>query len=145
MSSYINFYVEKNSVYIPIGDYSRSNPMYRCGESFVPYENGRLLDHDLFGWIEKEFEEEIKNLKNSIERYNKENELIKDIPGATLDEKLERIAENENFIEECKEELELYEAQLDQLNFFYNINDDYDKVNVWVGIEWNPNYKEEET
>ena len=94
MSSYINFYVERNNVYIPVGDYSRNNPMYRCGESFVPYEGGRILDHDVFEWFEGEFEEEIKDLKNSIERYNKENELIKDISGATLNEKLERITEN---------------------------------------------------
>ena len=144
MSSYINFYVEKNNVYIPIGSYSRNNPMYRCGGNFTPYEGGRILDHDVFGWFEEEFEEEIKDLKNSIERYNKENELIKDISGATLNEKLERITENEAFIEECKEELDLCEAQLNHLRFLYNINDDYDKVTVWVGIEWNPNYKEEE-
>ena len=144
MSSYINFYVEKNNVYIPIGSYSRNNPMYRCGESFTPYEGGRILDHDVFGWFEEEFEEEIKDLKNSIERYNKENELIKDISGATLNEKLERITENEAFIEECKEELDLCEAQLNHLRFLYNINDDYDKITVWVGIEWDPNYKEEE-
>lgn len=145
MSSYINFYVEKNNVYIPIGSYSRNNPMYRCGGSYTPYESGKILDRDVFGWFEEEFEEEIKNLKNSIERYNKENELIKDIPGATLEEKLERIAENEGFIEECKEELSLYEAQLNHLRFIYNINNDYDKVTVWVGIEWDPNYKEEES
>lgn len=144
MSSYINFYVERNNVYIPVGDYSRNNPMYRCGENFIPYEGGRILDHDVFGRFEEEFEEEIKDLKNSIERYNKENELIKDISGATLNEKLERITENESFIEECKEELDLCEAQLNHLRFLYNINDDYDKVTVWVGIEWDPNYKEEE-
>ncbi len=145
MSSYVCFYVEKNGVFISLTDYSRSNPMYRAAEEHVPYEEGVKLDEKVYSRIKEEFEESIRRYKKALKRYEHDIEFTRKVEGISLGEKLEAVAEYQSFIEEVNEELEIIEAQLNHLNFMYRITDwSCKETNVWVGIEWNPNYKEED-
>lgn len=145
MSSYVEFYVEQNGVYINIGSYSRSNPMYQVLSDMVPYENGMILNDALFNDAEKEFEVTIKEYKDRVADLKNTINLIGTMEGP-ISEKVEAIEEKLSLIKEYEEDIEMYEAQFMQFKTFYRIVDRYIKpeINVWVGVEWNPNYKEEE-
>ena len=145
MSSYVNFYVEKNGVFISLTDYSRNNPMYRAAESHVPYEKGVKLNKEIYSYMKEELEDSIEVYKKALKRYEYNIEFTRKIEGITLNEKLEAVEEYHSLIEEVNEELEMTIAQLNQLNFIYHIAEwNWKETNVWVGIEWNPDYKEED-
>ena len=146
MSSYVCFYVEKNGVYIPLTDYSRSNPMYKAAEYKVPYENGVKLDEKVYHAIKEELDEMIASYEKSLKRYEHDIEFTRKVEGISLNEKLDAVAEYTSYIEEVNEELDMTKAQLNVLNFMYHniVKWNCGETNVWVGIEWNPNYKEED-
>lgn len=145
MSSYVEFYVEQGGTYINVGSYSRSNPMYQVLSDMVPYEKGRVLDEALFNEAEKEFEVVIKNYKDRVAELKNIINLVGTMEGS-IDEKIEAIEEKQSWVKEYEEDIEMYEAQLMQFKTFYHIVDPYSnpEIKVWVGVEWNPNYKEDE-
>ncbi len=145
MSSYIEFYVEQGGTYINVGSYSRSNPMYQILSDMVPYEKGMVLDDALFNEAEKEFEDSIKESKDRVEALKNTINLIGAMEGS-IDEKIEAIESRQSLIKEYEEDIEMYEAQFMQFKTFYRMINPYIKpeIKVWVGIEWNPNYEEEE-
>lgn len=145
MSSYVEFYVEQNGVYINIGSYSRSNPMYQVLSDMVPYEKGMILNDALFAEAEKEFEVTIKEYKDRVADLKNTINLIGTMEGP-ISEKIEAIEEKQSLIKEYEEDIEMYEAQLMQFRTFYRMVNLYiePEIKVWVGVEWNPNYKEEE-
>lgn len=141
MSQYVEFFVRgNNDAFVPIGSYSRSNPMYQAFvHSGAPYEKIAELDNNRYRWAEAEFEEQIKNLER-VKRYYEDNiEIIKDMKEVSLDEKLETINEYRNNIEEAEEDLKIWKAQLTQLNFINRIRNEYidddHETRVYVGIE----------
>lgn len=144
MSSYIEFYVEQGGTYINVGSYSRSNPMYQILSDMVPYEKGMVLDDALFNEAEKEFEADIKESKDRVEALKNTINLIGAMEGS-IDEKIEAIESRQSLIKEYEEDIEMYETQLMHFKIFYRIVDPYivPEIKVWVGVEWNPNYKEE--
>lgn len=144
MSSYIEFYVEQGGTYINVGSYSRSNPMYQILSDMVPYEKGMVLDDALFNEAEKEFEADIKESKDRVEALKNTINLIGAMEGS-IDEKIEAIESRQSLIKEYEEDIEMYETQLMHFKTFYRIVDPYivPEIKVWVGVEWNPNYKEE--
>lgn len=143
MSSYVNFFVERRGVYIPIGDYSRSNPMYQVLEYVVPYENMVELDEKIYNDGIVEFGLKIKTYENMIKRYEQEIDDIASI-NAPFNERAERISEIRNEISEVKEELDFIKAQKDQFRFIYSMRDEWSKVKVFVGIEvGDPGYEKE--
>lgn len=145
MSSYVEFYVEQGGTYINVGSYSRSNPMYQVLSDMVPYEKGMVLDEAVFNDAEKEFETVIKEYKNKVAVLKNTINLIGAMEGS-ISEKVEAIEEKQSLVKEYEEDIEMYEAQFMQFKTFYRMVDPYIKpeIKVWVGIEWNPNYKEEE-
>lgn len=144
MSSCIEFYVEQGGTYINVGSYSRSNPMYQILSDMVPYEKGMVLDDALFNEAEKEFEADIKESKDRVEALKNTINLIGAMEGS-IDEKIEAIESRQSLIKEYEEDIEMYETQLMHFKTFYRIVDPYivPEIKVWVGVEWNPNYKEE--
>lgn len=145
MSSYVEFYIEQGGTYICIGTYSRSNPMYQVLSDMVPYEKGKVLDEALFNEAEKEFEAVIKNYKDRVAELKNIINLVGTMEGS-IDEKIEAIEERQSWIKEYEEDIEMYEAQLMHFKTFYRMADPYiaPEIKIWVGVEWNPNYKEEE-
>ena len=63
----------------------------------------------------------------------------------SIDEKIQAIEDRQSLIKEYEEDIEMYEAQLMHFKTFYHMVNPYTKpeIKVWVGVEWNPNYKEE--
>ena len=145
MSSYVEFYVEQNGIYINVGSYSRSNPMYQVLSDMVPYERGMALSDALFSDAEREFEAAIKESKNRVVDLKNTINLIGAMEGS-ISEKVEAIEEKQSLIKEYEEDIEMYEAQFMQFKTFYRMVNPYTdpEIKVWVGVEWNPNYKEEE-
>ena len=145
MSSYVEFYVEQNGIYINVGSYSRSNPMYQVLSDMVPYENGTILNDALFAEAEKEFETTIREYKDKVADLKNTINLIGTMEGS-ISEKVEAIEEKQSWIKDCEEDIDMYEAQFMQFKTFYRMVNPYIKpeIKVWVGVEWNPNYKEEE-
>lgn len=145
MSSYVEFYVEQGGTYINIGSYSRSNPMYWILSDMVPYGEGKILDEALFNEAEKEFESIIKRYKDRVVELKNTINLIRAMEGS-IEEKVEHIEERQSLIKEYEEDIEMQEAQLMQFKTFYRMISPYTKpeIRVWVGVEWVPNYKEEE-
>lgn len=145
MSSYIEFYVEQGGTYINVGSYSRSNPMYQILSDMVPYEKGMVLDDALFNEAEKEFEADIKESKDRVEALKNTIQLIGAMEGPIV-EKVEAIEEKQSLIKEYEEDIEMYEAQFMQFKTFRRMINPYIKpeIKVWVGVEWNPNYDEDE-
>ena len=141
MSSYVNFYIEKNGVFISLTDYSRNNPMYKVAEGYAPYGKGAKLDEKIYSYMKEGFEESIERYKKALKRYEYNIEFTRKVEGITLDEKLEAVEEYRSFIEEVNEELEITIAQLNHLNFIYHNIVEWGETNIWVGIEWDPNYK----
>lgn len=145
MSSYVEFYVEQGGTYINVGSYSRSNPMYQILSDMVPYEKGMILNDALFNDAEKEFEAVVKEYKDRVTTLNSTIQLIGTMEGS-INEKVDAIEEKRSWIKEYEEDIEMYEAQFMQFKTFYRMVDPYIKpeIKVWVGIDWNPNYKEDE-
>ena len=145
MSSYVEFYVEQNGIYINVGSYSRSNPMYQVLSDMVPYENGTILNDALFAEAEKEFETTVREYKDKVADLKNTINLIGTMEGS-ISEKVEAIEEKQSWIKDCEEDIDMYEAQFMQFKTFYRMVNPYIKpeIKVWVGVEWNPNYKEEE-
>jgi predicted nucleic acid-binding Zn-ribbon protein len=81
----------------------------------------------------------IENYKRFIEDYKKQNALIATM-NDPLKEKLEAIAENETAIKSLEEEIDIYTAQRYYLNHYFDMNCDWEKNQVWVGIEVDPSY-----
>ena len=145
MSSYVEFYVEQGGTYICVGTYSRSNPMYQVLSDMVPYEKGIVLNDALFCEAEKEFKLSIKESKDRVEALKNTINLIGTMEGS-INEKIEAIEDRQSLIKEYEEDIKMYEAQLMQFKTFYSMVDSYTKpeIKVWIGVEWNPNYKEDE-
>lgn len=144
MSSYVEFYVEQNGIYINVGSYSRSNPMYQVLSDMVPYEKGMVLNDALFSEAEKEFETTIREYEDKVENLKNIINLIRTMEGS-INEKVEAIEEKQQLIKDYEEDIDMYKAQLMHFKTFYRMVNSYIKpeIKVWIGVEWNPNYKEE--
>ena len=143
MSSYINFFVERNGVYIPVAEYSRSNPIYSALSDIAPYEKMIELDEKSYNEGIANFNRAIENFKYMISIDEKEIEDARSIE-APIQEKLQAIYEIRSDIRGAEEELDLVESQKAQFQFLYYMRDEWSKVKVYFGIEvGDPGYPEE--
>ena len=138
MSQYVNFYAHKNDVFISLAEYSRNNLMYKALEYDAPYEKGCVLTKEILSKAIEWFDIEIHAYESRIERLTKENELIAKLSDP-MEEKLDRFNENLDYIKDCENVIEELKAQKAELHFMFNI-----EAEIWIGIEYNPNFDEEE-
>lgn len=135
MSAYIDFYAKRKNVYIPIADFSRSNPIYQVMSDYIGWEKIIPFDEKLYNNVIKELKEKIEEYKGYIKDYEDEIDLIVKMPDTPLNEKLESINSNKRCIDDWKEEIEIIESQIIFLHYAYDMNDSYSKTEVWVGHE----------
>lgn len=146
MSSYVNFYLRnrKTGFAMSLADYSRSNPMYECIERCVNcYEIPVKLDDDILNELNAEFDELITDNKGYIAKAEQRLADLKDVAknsNLDLDDIINAICDERNYIASVQEELEIYEAQKHQLNFmasFVSYDEKYnpDGNEVYFGIE----------
>lgn len=145
MSSYVSFYIEQNGIYIHLNSYSRSNPMYQILSDMVPYESGVELTDSLLKEAVEEFKADINNDKKKIAEIKKILNTILFMKGS-IEDRAAAYEERMELIEEYEDDIEMKENQLTHLRFMEAIRDPYTtpEIKVWVGVDWNPNYKEDE-
>jgi len=136
MSQYVNFFIRHdNGKYISLTSFSRSNPIYEALEYLVPsYEGATLLTTSIYNEAYTNLTRNINAFEESIKEYKEENENIIKMSDP-LDVKLEHIRENTRAIKDLEKEVDTYTAQRHYLSFLYELVDEWEKNEIWVGIE----------
>lgn len=143
MSQYISFYVRsKHDDFIGLGDYSRNNLIYQLTDRAlnVPYEHIRVLTTNDLRDMEDEANLERDSINANITKYRG---YIADIAtfNNSLDEKIEWVAEYQDLIEECTEQLRNVELAAHYFQFLDAIieTNDFNGIPmdkcVYCGIE----------
>lgn len=162
MSSYISFWIKnKDGTIIRLCDFCRSSKIYQMAKEtgidgiYDKKENQDIWNVDK--WAEPYTREKssriisvtnrwITETKERIIELNEKINLIKDMANSTIDEKLEKINDYENYIAEYKEDLESLTAAATQVYFLEEIRDticsyrssNEEKDNcLWAGIDCN--------
>lgn len=91
MSSYIDFYVKKYGVYIPIASYSRSSTIYQAFEG-APYGKVSQLKLETINDVKDSAKEHILKYKKEIEEYTSKINLVRDMSNS-VEEKMQTIYE----------------------------------------------------
>ena len=132
MSQYISFYVRsKHDDFIGLGDYSRSHLIYQLTDRAlnVPYEHIRALTTNDLRAMKDEANLERDSINANIAKYRG---YITDIAtfNNSLDEKIECVAEYQDLIEECTEQL----RQVELAAHYFQFLDDIIEINDFNGI-----------
>ena len=140
MSQYVNFYIKHKEDYILIDRFSRSSKVYQLIHDRLPYDNGRVLSAEDYSAVMRDIKDEIAHAKKRIADLEKQNESITQMNNS-INEKLEAINMNNEFINEYKDDLEDLHYADGVYTTYWGIDD---QIPIYAGIEWNPNYNEEE-
>ena len=154
MSQYIEFYVGKGDTLIELNAFSRNSTIYRffVEYSAIPYEKVHKISSENIEYITKYINDEIKHLKKSKKKAEKE---LKRLHQAVGDfhktEEIHQTYENiSNYIEEMDSEIKQCKAAHHFTQVLYDMVDSAkyldNKVNYYVGIEsgTNPEIEKDE-
>lgn len=144
MSQYANFYIRPfdDKAYVPIADYSRSSAVYYICDNSLPYNKVvPLYPSDLDSFISSAHEEQ-QEWRDRINTYKAQIASIANFNNS-VEEKQSAIADIQQYIDECSEELTSYQMAE---NFFYFLKDlipfGTETPYLFAGIEVDPNAKE---
>lgn len=143
MSQYANFYIRPfdDKAYVSIADYTRSSAVYQICENSLPYnEVQALTSSDLDSFISSAREEQ-QEWRDRINTYKAQIASIANFNNS-VEEKQSAIADIQQYIDECSEELTSYQMAE---NFFYFLKDiifGIETPYLYAGIEVDPNAKE---
>lgn len=140
MSQYVNFYIKHKEDYILIDRFSRSSKVYQLIHDRLPYDNGRMLRPEDYSDIIRNIKDETTHAQERIAALKKQNEFIAQMNNS-INEKLEAINMNDEFIDEYKQDLEDLHYADGVYTTYWGIDD---QIPIYAGVEWNPNYNEEE-
>ena len=145
MSQYANFYIRPfdDKAYIPIADHSRSSAVYHICDDSLPYAKVvPLYPCDLDSFISSAHEEQ-QEWRDRINIYKAQIASIANFNNS-VEEKQSVIADIQQYIDECSEELTSYQMAE---NFFYFLKDlipfGTETPYLYAGIEVDPNAKED--
>ena len=154
MSQYIEFYVGKGDTLIELNAFCGSSTIYRffVEYSAIPYEKIRKISSGNIEYITKYINDEIKHLKKSKKKAEKE---LKRLHQAVGDfhktEEIHQTYENiSNYIEEMDSEIKQCKAARRFTQVLYDMVDSAkyldNEVNYYVGIEsgTNPEIEKDE-
>ena len=143
MSQYANFYIRPfdDKAYVSIADYTRSSAVYQICENALPYWKVQALtSSDLDSFISSAREEQ-QEWRDRINTYKAQIASIANFNNS-VEEKQSAIADIQQYIDECSEELTSYQMAE---NFFYFLKDiifGIETPYLYAGIEVDPNAKE---
>ena len=144
MSQYANFYIRPfdDKAYIPIADYSRSSAVYHICADSLPYgEVKPLAQIHLTSFIVSARDEQ-QEWRDRINTYKAQIASIANFNNS-VEEKQSAIADIQQYIDECSEELTSYQMAE---NFFYFLKDlipfGIETPYLYAGIEVDPNASE---
>lgn len=151
MSAYITFWIRANSggPYICLDSWGRSSRMYQLMDEFVQMETFKeLAVADIHSAIER--------ARTGIEGYDfsikREEETIEFLRSCSLngEEVLNSFFDSKNAIEDLEQEKEELKDAIARLLFYESIieeqeyEDEKTKGTVYIALECNPNYSENE-
>ena len=144
MSQYANFYIRPfdDKPYISIADYTRSSSVYQiCGDSLPYCKVKALTSSDIDSFISSTRKEQ-QEWRDRIDTYKAQIASIANFNNS-VSEKQSAIANIQQYIDECSEELTSYQMAE---NFFYFLKDiipyGIETPYLYAGIEVDPNAKE---
>lgn len=154
MSQYIEFYVGKGDTLIELNAFCGSSTIYQffVEYSAIPYEKVRKISPDDIAYITKYIDDEIKHLKKSKKKSEKELKRLHQAVGDFYKtEEIHQTYENiSSYIEEIDSEIKQCKAALHFTQVFYDMVDSAkyldNEVNYYVGIEsgTNPEIEKDE-
>ena len=149
MSQYVNIYLNKNNTWIMIAEYSRSTKHYEIIHNHVSYGELTYLTKDIINSAYTDISDELENIAKSKQRHLDEIRLIAGMPNS-VEEKMESIADNQNYLEWCDEEIRSLTAVrffLTFINDIISIAESYENscYTIWAGVESYPPNEEEDT
>lgn len=125
MSEYIEFYVRKDEMYLPIGIYNRVDTRYQAFEDFVPHYNGlapiteKTLDEARY-----EAKHRIIEAKDGLKRITEEKaDILK--ANNSLEDKMDYLSGYYDVEEEYNDEIKEWTTALNFVNSLYGIIDKY--------------------
>lgn len=156
MSSYVNFFIRTNDVFIPIASYSRSTRVYKIFEG-MPYEKVAAISASRLKELSFEAQESTNYINRQIEKCHRRKEIIATFNN-TVDEKYEMICDIEREAEDWQYEKRETEAAEDFIQFLRSMIDEIQynedkKVSehirdcdhyIYCGIEVSANLSEED-
>ena len=153
MSEYLEFYVGKGDTLIELNAFCRSSTIYQFFVEYlpIPYEKVRKIFPSDIEYITKYINDEIKHLKKSKKKSEKE---LKRLHQAVGDfHKTEEIHQTyediSNYIEEMDSEIKQCKAALHFTQVLYDMVDSAkyldNEVNYYVGVESGTNPEIENT
>ena len=145
MSQYANFYIRPfdDKAYVPIADHSRSSAVYHICNDSLPYASVvPLYPSDLDSFISSARDEQ-QEWRDRINTYKAQIASIANFNNS-VEEKQSAIADIQQYIDECSEELKSFQMAE---NFFYFLKDlipfgKEETPYLFAGIEVDPNASE---
>ena len=151
MSQYLNFYIKSDNKFLPLFSYSRNSAIYEYANEYAPYDDGKIITSSIINSILNDIKYEEESYTPTLERIAEKKQLICQMNNS-VDDKMQAIFDCNSELNEVNE----IKDGLNQARIFYEFLDDilsnieYDRYvtnkneYLWFGIEWNPNYKENE-
>ena len=143
MSSYANFYLRVNEIFVPLSNWSRNSAMYRTVAPNAPHEKIAPVT-DFSFWI-RELDTYAKSSETAIKNCEEHISMVMNAAGTPMEEKLEVVRSIEREIAEIQEEKEEYEAAAAVLRTYWEIYDNYEHLDtglmndkehfIYLGIE----------
>lgn len=140
MSQYIEFYLKVEDKYINLAGFSRNSAVYQVANSVAHYETGILLDTICLNQL-------LNDLKDSInlsQRFISDQQQLKITIAQmnnSIEDKLDVFTQIDAAIVEAQDEIKDVEHAVGWFHALAEMADN--GCDIWCGIEWNPNYKED--
>lgn len=115
MSQYLSFFIRnKNSGFVPIGEYSRSTKVYDVVNA--PYGKIRRFAKEEFDSVICRLKEEKEVVNSLVKFYNESVDFITKMNNSLVD-KLDAVTEHLGYIEECNDSLADLDRWIVEINF----------------------------
>ena len=143
MSSYVNFYLRINDLFVPIGSYSRSSEMYQTMYHYCPYGKIKALTKENLYEVINDLETRAQRIKDFRAADEKRCDMIMQANNA-LEEKMEAISDIMSGFNEMDTNIKEVSFSVDTLRVFSNMIEEFSYNNkfsndynhyLYAGIE----------
>lgn len=150
MSQYTHIFVRSDEdEFIPICCTRRGSVTYDTFGDYAPYGKIAPVTEDTLSRIRDDINNRLKEYQDGIDRHNRKIELITQMAGVSIEDKVDHINDDMNAIDECKEDMKQLEMANNYASFLADIIDEKgDSVRyyggrdvpvIYIGIECGSN------
>ena len=127
MSQYIHIFVRSDKdEFIPIRCARRGSVIYDTFGDYAPYEKIAPVTGDTLSRIGDDINNRLKQCQNSIDKYNGKIELITQMAGVSIEDRVDHINDYMNTINEYKEDMKQLEIANNYILFLADIIEEKD-------------------